>query len=143
MKTIKWMLLIYGFLWVLGFPVNAQETPAKEEIFSEVDEMPEYKGGQEALFQFVKDNIVYPEEAKKSGVQGKVFVSFVIDEFGAVTESRIARGVNPDLDKEALRVVKQMAEWNPGKKEGKPVKVSMTLPIMFALDENKQKKPNE
>jgi periplasmic protein TonB len=114
--------------------VIAQETPAKQEIFSEVDEMPEYKGGQEALFQFVKDNIVYPEEAKKNGVQGKVFVSFVIDEVGAVIDSKITRGIDPVLDKEALRVVKQMSDWNPGKKDRKPVKVSMTLPIMFALD---------
>jgi TonB family protein len=141
MKSIKWMLLIYGIVLVLAFSANAQEKPAKQETNSEMDEMPEYKGGQEALFQFVKDNIVFPEEAKKNGVQGKVFVSFVIDEFGAVTESRITRSVNPVLDKEALRVVKQMSEWVPGKKEGKPVKVSMTLPIMFALDDSNKKEP--
>lgn len=141
MKTIKWMLLIYGFLLLLTFPAIAQEKPAKQETFSEADEMPEFKGGQEALIQFMQTNVVYPEEAKKNRVQGKVFVSFVIDESGVVTGSKIERSINPVLDKEALRVVKQMTDWTPGKKDGKPVKVSMTLPIMFALDESNKKEP--
>jgi TonB family protein len=139
MKTIKRMLLIYGFLVVLAFPVIAQETSAKHETFAEVDEIPKFKGGQEALIQFIQANIVYPEEAKKNGLQGKVFVSFVIDESGVVSDSKIERSINPALDKEALRVVKQMTEWIPGKKDGKPVKVSLTLPIMFALDASNKK----
>lgn len=142
MKTIKWMFLIYGFLCLLAFPVNAQENAAKQETNSEADEMPEFKGGQEALFKFMQNNIVYPEEAKKNGVQGKVFVSFVIDESGVVTSPKVERSINSDLDKEALRVVKLMPEWVSGKKDGKPVKVSMTLPIMFALDNDSKTEKN-
>jgi periplasmic protein TonB len=142
MKTKKWMLFIFSFLLVLAFFASAQEKTINQKVYSEVDEMPVFKGGQEALMKFLQDNIVYPEEAKKSGFQGKVFISFVIDELGVVRESRIARGVNPDLDKEALRVVKLLPEWVPGKKEGKPVKVEMTLPIKFALDDDKKTEKN-
>lgn len=139
MKTIKWMFLIYGFLCLLAFPVIAQENAAKQETNSEADEMPEFKGGQEALIQFMQANIVYPEKAKKNRIQGKVFVSFVINESGVVTSTKVERSINPELDKEALRVVNLMPEWVSGKKDGKPVKVSLTLPIMFALDENNKK----
>ena len=142
MKTKKWMLFIFIFLLVLAFFASAQEKTINQKVYSEVDEMPVFKGGQEALMKFLQDNIVYPEEAKKSGFQGKVFISFVIDELGVVRESRITRGVNPALDKEAFRVVKLLPEWVPGKKEGKPVKVEMTLPIKFALDDDKKPEKN-
>lgn len=133
MKTIKWMLSFFTCLLLAVYPVSAQVNSPDDEVYSEVDEMPEFKGGQEALMQFVMEKIVYPEKAKKEGIQGKVFVSFIVDEKGEVAQANIERSANSDLDNEALRVINLMPAWNPGKLNGKAVKVKLTLPVMFAL----------
>lgn len=96
--------------------------------------MPEYPGGDEALRNDLAANIKYPEDAKKAGIQGKVYVTFVVDEQGKITDAKIARGVDPSLDKESLRVIKELKTWSPGKEKGKAVKVSYTVPIKYALD---------
>ena len=142
MKTIKCVLSVFVFFLMFEFTGYSQENQTREDVYFEVEELPEFKGGQEALFKFIQTNIVYPEEAKKNGIQGKVFVSFVINESGVVDGAKIERSVNVSIDEEALRIVREMPEWIPGKKDGKPVKVSMTLPIMFALEENNKKDLN-
>jgi periplasmic protein TonB len=109
-------------------------------VYQEVDEMPEYPGGDEALRNDLIGSIKYPEEARKNGIQGKVFVSFVVDEKGKVTNAKIERGVEPSLDKESLRVVGELKTWNPGKEKGKIVKVAYTIPINYALDGKQDKK---
>ena len=81
--------------------------------------------------QYMGNNVKYPEEAKKNNIEGKVFVSFVIDEKGNVTAISLAKSANEHLDKEALRVIKSMPKWNPGKKDNKNVSVKVTLPIAF------------
>jgi len=95
--------------------------------------MPEYPGGDEALKNDLIGSIKYPEEARKNGIQGKVYVSFVVDEQGKVTNAKIERGVEPSLDKEALRVISNLPRWSPGLQGGKPVRVSYTVPINFVL----------
>ncbi len=105
----------------------------EDEVFVVVDEMPLYPGGVEALRMFLAQNIKYPVEAQKKGTQGKVYVNFVVEKDGSVGMAKIARGVSPELDAEALRVVKLLSNWNPGKHNGKQVRVSYTLPINFAL----------
>ncbi len=104
-----------------------------EQIFFIVESMPEYPGGELALRLFIANNIEYPEAAQKEGTQGKVYVSFVVDKEGNVANAKIARGVDPLLDLEALRVVNSLPAWKPGVQKGMPVNVSYTVPINFAL----------
>jgi TonB family protein len=111
-----------------------------DSVFTKVDVAPAYKGGHEALVSFISQNIRYPEEARKQGIQGTVFVSFLIDEKGKVTNGKVMRGIGSGCDEEALRVVMAMPDWNPGKNGEKPVKVNITLPIKFTLSDKDQKK---
>lgn len=115
--------------------VEVQQEEENEEVvnFYVIEEKPEFPGGEAAMFQWISKNIKYPEIAKENGVQGKVFVQFVIDKEGKVTDVQVIRGVDPSLDKEAVRVIKSMPAWKPGKQRGKPVKVSFQLPINFKL----------
>ena len=101
--------------------------------FAVVEEKPVFPGGDAALMKFISDNTKYPEIAKENGIQGRVFVQFVIDERGKVTSVRIARGVDPYLDQEALRVVRMIPDWKPGKQRGKAVPVNFIVPINFRL----------
>lgn len=116
-----------------------QVSTAKEEeaedaaVFFIVEEMPDFPGGQLALRKFIASAIKYPVIAQENGIQGKVFVNFVVAKDGTVTGAKIARGVDPSLDKEALRVVNSLPKWKPGKQGGKPVRVSYTVPINFVL----------
>jgi TonB family protein len=104
-----------------------------EQIFFIVEEMPEFPGGESELRKFIANNIKYPEVAQQNGIQGRVYVTFVVDKNGEVANARIARGVDPELDREALRVVNSLPQWTPGKQRGKEVNVSYTVPINFAL----------
>lgn len=96
---------------------------------------PTYPGGQAALSQFLSDNIKYPKEAEKNSIQGRVLVGFIVDVDGAISESRIEHSSHTLLDREALRVIRQMPAWNPAKEKasGKPVKVRYHLPVTFKL----------
>jgi periplasmic protein TonB len=129
MKTIVFLILMS---FAATFAVQAQNTE-KKEVYEEVEVMPAYPGGQEALLEFLGENVKYPKNAAKNKIQGKVFVNFIVDETGAVTNAKIVRGVDPDLDKEALRVINLLEKWTPGKNKGKAVKVKFTIPINFAL----------
>jgi protein TonB len=111
----------------------AQE-PAEEEVFLIVEQMPEFPGGEAALRQYIAKNIKYPVTAQEMGIQGKVYVTFVVDSGGNVTKASIARGIDSALDKEALRVINTLPKWTPGKQRGKPVSVSYTVPINFTLN---------
>ncbi len=107
--------------------------PTDEEVFVIVEDMPEYPGGEKMLRKFVADNVRYPVQASENGIQGRVYVQFVVNENGMVENPRVARGVDPSLDEEAIRVISSMPAWKPGKQKGKAVKVSYTVPINFAL----------
>ncbi len=140
MKTIKMFFAIVLLLATVLCQAQNKENKSKDGVFFTVEEMPEYPGGEEALRNDLAANIKYPDEAKKAGIQGKVYVSFVVDEHGKVTDAKIARGIDPSLDKESLRVINELKTWKPGKEKGKAVKVAYTVPINYALDDKKEKK---
>ncbi len=111
----------------------AEEEEEEAQVFFIVEDMPEFPGGDLALRKYIANAIKYPVIAQENGIQGKVYVTFVVGKDGKVTNARIARGVDPSLDKEALRVVNSLPTWKPGKQRGKPVNVSYTVPINFVL----------
>jgi protein TonB len=115
--------------------VSAKEEEEEEtaEVFFIVEDMPEFPGGEMALRAFIGNAIKYPVIAQENGIQGKVYVTFVVGKDGSVNNAVIARGVDASLDKEALRVVNTLPKWKPGKQRGKPVNVSYTVPINFQL----------
>ncbi len=119
----------------ISAPIEVQHEEEADEVinFYVIEEKPEFPGGEAAMFQWIAKNIKYPDIAKENGIQGKVFVQFVIGKDGKVTDVTIVRGVDPSLDKEALRVIQSMPPWKPGKQRGKPVRVSFQLPINFKL----------
>lgn len=111
-------------------------TKKQGDVFQIVEEMPQFPGGVDALRSFVALMLKYPEEAIEKGISGKVFVNFTIDKDGSVTNAKIARGVDPLLDAEALRIVNSLPKWKPGQQAGQPVSVSYTLPVDFKLPVN-------
>ena len=116
---------------------NAQKTvvsQSKQNVYDVVEQMPEYPGGMPAMIEFLQTNLNYPKDAKKQKVGGRVLVMFVVETDGSMSNVRVAKKIFPSLDAEALRVVKAMPKWNPGKEKGKPVRVNFTLPIVFSLN---------
>ncbi len=115
--------------------ITAKEEVEEEEaqVFFIVEDMPEFPGGEMALRTYIANAIKYPVIAQENGIQGKVYVTFVVGKDGSVSNASIARGVDPSIDKEALRVINTLPKWKPGKQRGKPVNVSYTVPINFQL----------
>jgi protein TonB len=115
--------------------VIADEKPKEEEtkVFDVVEQMPEFPGGQAALLKWIGDHIKYPAVAEENGIQGRVVCTFVVERDGSVTDVQVARSIDPSLDKEAIRVLKQMPRWNPGKQNGSSVRVKYTVPVTFRL----------
>lgn len=114
----------------------AQPEPPKEEenkVFDVVEEQPSFPGGQGALMQWLRDNIKYPVIAAENGIEGRVIVQFVVSKSGSISNVNVVRGVDPSLDKEAVRVVSNMPNWTPGKQNGTTVNVRYTLPVTFKL----------
>jgi len=110
-----------------------EEEEEEQQVFFIVEDMPEFPGGEMALRTYIASAIKYPVIAQENGIQGKVYVTFVVGKDGSVSDAKIARGVDASLDKEALRVVNTLPKWKPGKQRGKPVNVSYTVPINFVL----------
>ena len=116
--------------------VIAQPEPPKEEetkVFDVVEQMPSFPGGTAALMQYLSSNIKYPVVAEENGVQGRVVCTFVVEKDGSITDVRVVKSVDPSLDKEAMRVVKSMPKWIPGKQNGSAVRVKYTVPVTFRL----------
>jgi protein TonB len=112
-------------------PKPAEE--ATEEIFVVVEEQPEFPGGSTAMMKFLSDNIRYPVIAQENGIHGRVICNFVVERDGSITDAQVVRGVDPSLDREAIRVIQQMPRWKPGKQRGAAVRVRFTLPVVFRL----------
>lgn len=104
-----------------------------DEVFTVVEVQPEFSGGDEARILYLKNNIQYPLEARKSGIQGTVFLTFVVETDGTITDVRILRRIGGGCDEEAVRVVKMMPKWKPGTQKGKPVRVQFNMQIKFTL----------
>ncbi len=115
-------------------PSFSQVKETKEKpVFFIVEEMPEFPGGEPALRQHIAVAITYPAKARDNGIEGRVYISFVVDETGSVTDAKVARGVDNSLDEEALRVVRELPKWKPGRQRGEEVKVAYTIPVNFVL----------
>lgn len=110
-----------------------EEEESAQPIFTVVEQIPEFPGGQSALLQFIAKSIKYPVIAQENGIQGRVICAFTVNRDGSVVDPQVLRGVDPSLDKEALRVIGTMPKWTPGKQRGKPVRVKYTVPITFRL----------
>lgn len=114
-------------------PPPAPKPEVATKIFDVVEEMPSFPGGNGALMSYLASNIKYPFVAQENGVQGRVIVSFVVERDGSISDVRVARSVDPSLDREAQRVVKSMPRWKPGKQNGSAVRVKYTVPVVFRL----------
>ncbi len=116
------------------FDISLEEEETDDApVFFIVEEMPEFPGGDTELRKYIAQSVKYPVIAQENGIQGRVYVQFVVGTDGKVSQVKVARGVDPNLDKEAIRVVQSMPKWKPGKQRGKAVKVSYTVPINFVL----------
>ena len=120
---------------VIAPPVEAPVEEEEEEvIFMVVESMPEFPGGQQALFKYLAANVSYPVIAQENGIQGRVICQFVVNKDGSIVDVVAVRSSGePSLDKEAIRVIKSMPKWKPGKQRGKPVRVKYTVPVNFRL----------
>lgn len=117
----------------IAAPEPPKHVVEETKIFTVVEQMPMYPGGEAALMGYLRDNIKYPTVAAENGVQGRVVVGFVVERDGSITDVNILRGVDPSLDREAMRVVKSMPRWNPGKQNGSAVRVKYQVPVSFRL----------
>lgn len=114
--------------------VEEEEEESAQQIFTVVEEMPDFPdGGLQGLLKFLAKNIKYPVIAQENGIQGRVVCAFVVNKDGSIVDIEVLRGVDPSLDKEAVRVLGTMPKWKPGKQRGKPVRVKYTVPVMFRL----------
>lgn len=132
-------ILLVLALWAVSFVCFSQSNSgevdknSEAEVFRVVEEMPQFPGGEKALYKFLAKNINYPDEAKEKGLSGKVFVSFIVETNGEISNVNVERGASPCLNEEALRIVKMMPKWKPGIQKGKLVRVQYHLPINFSL----------
>lgn len=120
---------------VIQTPVAPEEEDT-EVVFTIVEETASPKGGLAGFYQYVKDNIKYPAAARRMGIQGRVYVEFVIAKDGALTDVHVVKGIGAGCDEEAVRIVQAAPPWNPGKQRGKPVRQRYTLPIIFKMAGN-------
>lgn len=120
---------------VIAAPVEAPVEEEEEEvIFVVVEKMPEFPGGQQALFKYLSENVKYPVIAQENGIQGRVICQFTVNKDGGIVDVEVVRsGGDASLDKEAVRVIKGMPKWKPGQQRGKPVRVKYTVPVNFKL----------
>jgi protein TonB len=110
-----------------------EEEVKEEQIFVFVEDQPGYPGGDAARIKYLQENIKYPEMAKESGIQGIVYVTFVVEKDGRITSVKVLRGIGGGCDEEAVRVIKKMPKWKPGKQRGRSVRVQFNMPVRFVL----------
>lgn len=132
---MKKVILVFGILF-LFIQLTSAQTDAiitNETVFDVVEEMPEFPGGTAEIYQFIGNHFIYPDTCRQLNIQGKIYISFIIEKDGSIHEYKILRGVHPLLDAEAIRVVLAMPRWKPGKQNGKAVRVRYNLPINCKL----------
>lgn len=146
MRKVKiFLVLILATISFRGFS-QTEEPKAigieKEAVFIYVEQMPMYRGGNDLMNKFLINNLIYPEKARLNGIQGKVLIGFIVEEDGTISNvhAQNADSVDSSLVAEAIRVVKLMPKYSPGKQNGKAVRVRMSLPIFFKLFEEEEKK---
>ena len=128
------MLCIVVIFNIIKLYIDGHKEEEEEEIFMVVESMPEFPGGQQELFKYLAENVKYPVIAQENGIQGRVICQFVVNKDGSIVDVQAVRSSGePSLDKEAIRVIKSMPKWKPGKQRGKPVRVKYTVPVNFRL----------
>ncbi|MBF1558677.1 MAG: energy transducer TonB [Prevotella salivae] len=132
-KNVSLKVALMMLVLLFSFMTSTAQTKKNDMVFDVVEVMPQFPGGQIAMLQYLMKNIKYPEQAMKEGIQGRVAVSFIVEKDGSISNVRPVLSVHPLLNKEAVRVVKSMPKWSPGKHNGKPVRVRFNLPVMFKL----------
>lgn len=115
-------------------PLNIDSVLQKLETLRNIDKMPEFPGGEEAMISFISSKMKYPKKAKKNGIEGKVIIHFMIKADGDVVALSAVQKVSPEIDKEAIRIVNKMPNWKPAEYQGKPVTILMNLPLNFLLE---------
>lgn len=126
---------------VVPVNISALEVPAEEEyVYDAVEQMPGFPGGETAMRQYIATHIKYPKDALAQKKEGIVLVTFVVDKAGNLKNFKVTRGLSPNMDSEAVRVLESMPTWTPGKQNGRPVPVSYTMPVFFRLPTNEVKK---
>ena len=122
--------------YYLEFDLVKDNVDEAHKIYDVVEKMPEFPGGKEALKSYVASSINYPDEAEKAGIQGRVHTAFIVEKDGRLTGARAMTSVDPQLDAEAIRIIRNMPKWTPGMQDGKPVRVKYLVPVTFRLDGN-------
>lgn len=133
-KNVSLKVALMMLVLLFSFTTSTAQTKKNDMLFSVVEVMPQYPGGQIAMMKYIMENMKYPEQAMKKGIQGRVTVRFIVEKDGSISDVKPIHSVHTLLDKEAVRVVKSMPKWSPGKQNGKPVRVQLIVPIMFKLN---------
>lgn len=133
-KNVSLKVALMMLVLLFSFMTSTAQTKKNNMVYDVVEVMPQFPGGQIAMLKYIMENIKYPKQIMEEGIQGRVTVSFIVEKDGRVSNVRLLRSVQPSLDKEAIRVVKSMPKWTPGKQNGKPVRVRFNLPVMFKLN---------
>ena len=121
--------------YVVPAPEMGEVEDPEKEVYQIVEQMPGFPGGPEAMMQYVAKHINYPKEAQKAGIQGRVFVGFIVEADGSLSDFKVLRGIGYGCDEEAIRVAQSMPKWKPGMHRGEPVRVSYQIPIWFKLED--------
>ena len=133
-KNVSLKVALMMLVLLFSFMTSTAQTKKNNMVFDVVEVMPQFPGGTIAMLKYIMENIKYPKQIMEEGIQGRVTVSFIVEKDGRVSNVRLLRSVQSALDKEAIRVVKSMPKWTPGKQNGKPVRVRFNLPVMFKLN---------
>ena len=132
-KNVSLKVALMMLVLLFSFMTSTAQTKKNNMVFDVVEVMPQYPGGQIAMMKYIMENMKYPEQAMKEGIQGRVTVRFIVEKDGSISDVKPVLSVHPLLNKEAVRVVESMPKWTPGKHNGKPVRVRFNLPVMFKL----------
>ncbi len=127
------LMAIAACMMTLGAQAQEQKGNTAQGVFDVVEEMPQYPGGMQAMITYLQENVTYPKDAQEKKISGRVLVTFIVEKDGSVSNVETVKSVFPSLDEEAVRIVKGMPNWKPGKQSGKVVRVKYTLPVSFSL----------
>lgn len=135
----RFLLLLSAILLTnMAFCQEEKKGSVDEEVFVVVEEQAEFPGGLDSMYAYIQKNLKYPEKAKAEGIEGRVFVQFVIEKDGSISNILIKRAIGGGCEEAAVEMIKNMPKWKPGKQKGKPVRFQFTLPIKFELPKNKE-----
>lgn len=128
--------LVINLFWLSAYAQQGKPDSAASSpriVYTVVQQQPEFPGGMSKLNQYFKKNLRYPQSARESRLEGKIFVTFIVNEQGNIEDARVLRSFDPEMDTEAVRLIQEMPTWIPGKQNGKPVNCRFNLPVNFAL----------